>query len=180
MSKVQTVKDLNDASFEALKADFGYKNKMQAPKLSKVVISVGVGSLKDKKKNELILDRLVKITGQKPISRGAKKAIANFKTRIGDVIGYQTTLRGARMYGFLDRLLNVSLPRTKDFRGLDRKAVDDIGNITIGIKEHTIFPETTDEDIKDVFGLAITVVTTAKSKKEATALFEHLKFPFKK
>lgn len=180
MSKVQTVKDLNDTSFEALKADFGYKNKMQAPKLSKVVISVGVGSLKDKKKNELILDRLVKITGQKPISRGAKKAIANFKTRIGDVIGYQTTLRGARMYGFLDRLLNVSLPRTKDFRGLDRKAVDDIGNITIGIKEHTIFPETTDEDIKDVFGLAITVVTTAKSKKEATALFEHLKFPFKK
>ena len=180
MSKVQTVKDLNDTSFEAMKAPFEYKNKMQAPKLSKVVISVGVGSLKDKKKNELILDRLVKITGQKPISRGAKKAIANFKTRIGDVIGYQTTLRGARMQGFLDRLLNVSLPRTKDFRGLDRKAVDDIGNITIGIKEHTIFPETTDEDIKDVFGLAITIVTTAKSKKEAIAFFEHLKFPFKK
>jgi large subunit ribosomal protein L5 len=84
------------------------------------------------------------------------------------------------MYGFLDKLLNVALPRTKDFRGIDKKAVDNIGNITIGIKEHTIFPETTDEDIKDVFGLAITVVTTAKTKKEATAFFEHLKFPFKK
>lgn len=180
MASIPTTKELTSKSFNALKGDFGYKNVMQAPRLSKVVVSVGVGSVKDKKKGELIVDRLSKITGQKAVARGAKKAIANFKTRLGDVVGYQTTLRGPRMYGFLDKLLNVALPRTKDFRGIDKKAVDNIGNITIGIKEHTIFPETTDEDIKDVFGLAITVVTTAKNKKEATAFFEHLKFPFKK
>lgn len=180
MAKLETTKELNDRSFDALKVEFGYKNKMQAPRLGKVVISVGTGSLRDKKKAELIVDRLQKIAGQKPIARKAKKAIANFKTRLGDVIGYQITLRGNRMYGFLDKLLNVSLPRTKDFRGLDKKAVDDIGNMTLGIKEHTIFPETSDEDIKDVFGLAITVVTSAKNKKEAIAFFEHLKFPFRK
>ena len=90
------------------------------------------------------------------------------------------TLRGARMHSFLDKLLNISIPRTKDFRGLERKIVDDIGNITIGVKEHTIFPETADEDIRDVFGMAITIVTTAKTKKEATAFFEMIGVPFKK
>lgn len=180
MSKVSNVKDLNNESFEKLKESFGYKNKMQAPRLVKVVVSVGTGSQKDKKKAELIVDRLQKITGQKPIARGAKKAIANFKTRIGDIIGFQITMRGGRMYSFLDKFLNVSLPRTKDFRGLDRKAVDDIGNITIGIKEHTIFPETTDEDIKDVFGLAITIVSTAKTKKEGEAFFSLVGVPFRK
>jgi len=177
---IPTTKELVSKSFESLKGDLGYKNVMQAPRLQKVVISVGVGSFKDKKKFEVVEDRLAKITGQKAVKRGAKKAIANYKTRLNDTVGYQVTLRGTQMHGFLDKLLNVALPRTKDFRGIDKKAVDNIGNITIGIKEHTIFPETTDEDIKDVFGLAITIVSTAKNKKEGIAFFEYLGVPFKK
>jgi large subunit ribosomal protein L5 len=153
---------------------------MQVPRLQKVIVSTGVGSVKDKKRVELITDRLVKITGQKPAPRLAKKAIATFKSRQGDVVGLQITLRGARMRGFLERLLNISLPRTKDFRGIQTSIVDGMGNATIGIKEHTIFPETVDEDVKDVFGMAITVVTTAKTKEEAQAFLEHLGFPFRK
>lgn len=178
--KIKTVKELEAESFNTLKADFGYKNVMQAPRLVKVVISTGVGSFKDKKKFEVVESRLAKITGQKIVARKAKKAIATFKTRIGDVIGYQVTLRGKRMYGFLDKLLNVALPRTKDFRGIERSTVDAIGNMTIGIKEHTIFPEAVDEELKDVFGMAITVVSTATSKDEAMKFFEHIGMPFKK
>ena len=136
--------------------------------------------MKDKKKIELIQDRLAKITGQKTAPRGAKKSVAAFKIREGDTIGYQVTLRGKRMYDFLDRLLHIALPRARDFRGLSRESVDLMGNVTIGIREHTIFPETGDEDIKDVFGFAITVVTTANNKKDALAFLEHLGFPFKK
>ncbi len=178
--KTKSVKELQKESFEKLKGIFHYKNVMQSPRLVKVVISTGVGSFKDKKKFEVVEDRLMKITGQKIVKRGAKKAIANFKTRLGDTIGYQVTLRGARMYGFLDKLINVALPRTKDFRGIERKSVDDIGNITIGIKEHSIFPEATDEELKDVFSFALTIVSTAKSKEEGEAFFEHIGIPFKK
>jgi hypothetical protein len=109
-----------------------------------------------------------------------KMSVASFKTREGDPIGVAVTLRGARMFGFLDKVLNVSLPRTKDFRGLNRTSVDDIGNMTFGIKEHTIFPEIKDEELKDVFGMAVTMVTTAKTKEEATAFFELIGIPFKK
>jgi large subunit ribosomal protein L5 len=126
------------------------------------------------------MDRLAKITGQKPATRGAKKSIASFKIRIGDPIGVMVTLRGARMYGFLDKLINVAIPRTKDFRGIERKVVDNIGNMTMSVKEHTIFPETGDEDIKDIFGLGITIVSTAKNKAEATDFFELIGIPFKK
>jgi len=153
---------------------------MQSPRLVKVVVSVGTGSFKDKKKNDVVVDRLTKITGQKPAVRGAKKSIASFKVRQGDAVGYQVTLRGRRMQDFLDRLLNVALPRTKDFKGIALTAIDEMGNLTIGVREHTIFPETTDEDIKDVFGLAVTIVTTAKDRKMAEAFFRHLGFPFKK
>lgn len=177
---MKTIKQKQSEAFAALKEKMGWKNPMQAPRLLKVVISVGTGSLKDKKKNEIVVDRLAKIAGQKAASRGAKKAIASFKTRLGDLIGYQITLRGPRLFGFLDKFLNVALPRTKDFRGLSVKAIDEMGNITIGVKEHTIFPETADEDLRDVFGMAITVVTTAQNKKEAQAFFEHLGFPFSK
>lgn len=158
----------------------GYKNPMQKPRLTKVVVSTGVGSFKDKNKIKVVEDRLLKITGQKPAPRGAKIAIANFKSRQGDVVGYQVTLRGARMYDFLERLLHIALPRTKDFRGISRNAVDEMGNYTLGIKEHTIFPETADEELKDVFGLSVAIVTTAKSKKEAEDFLEYLGFPFKK
>lgn len=158
----------------------GYKNAMQSPKIVKVVVSSGVGSYKDKNKMKVVEDRLLKITGQKASPRGAKVAIANFKSRQGDIVGYQVTLRGARMYDFLERLLHIALPRTKDFRGISREAADEMGNYTLGVKEHTIFPETSDEELKDVFGLAVTIVTTAKSRAEAQAFLEHLGFPFKK
>ena len=168
-------------AFDALKVDFGWHNAMQTPRIVKAVISVGVGKmLKDKGKVELVADRLAKITGQKPASRGAKKAISTYKTRIGDKIGYQITLRGKRAEDFLNRLVHIALPRTKDFKGISAGAIDEMGNYTLGIKEHTVFPETADEDIKGVFGMAVTVVTTAKNKKMAEAYLRHLGFPFKK
>lgn len=166
--------------FEALKGECGYKNKMEAPKLVKVVVSSGVGSYKDKTKFKIVEDRLARITGQKAAPRPAKISVAGFKSRQGDVVGYQVTLRGARMLDFLDRLIHIALPRTKDFRGLSRDAADEMGNYTLGIKEHSIFPETSDEELKDVFGLAVTVVTTAKSKRELLSFLTYLGFPFKK
>lgn len=182
MSKHLTVKEKNDGAYDALKADLGLKNKLAAPKLVKVIISSATGTAmkKDPKRNELVLNRLSKITGQKANVRGAKKSIASFKIRTGDPVGVTVTLRGARMYGFLEKLINIAFPRTKDFRGLERKNLDAIGNLTIGIKEHTIFPETGDEDIRDVFGMAITIVTTAKDKKQGEKFFEYLGMPFKK
>ena len=174
------IKEKSKIAFEALSAEQGYKNPMQVPRILKVVISTGVGSFKDKSKFKIVEDRLARITGQKAAPRGAKISIATFKSRQGDVIGYQVTLRGERMINFLDRLVNIALPRTKDFRGISPDAADEMGNYTLGIKEHTIFPETADEELKDVFGMAITVVTTAKSKSEVLALLTHLGFPFKK
>ena len=167
----------HNKTFDALKGEFGYANVMQTPKVSKIVVSTGVGSLKDKKKLELIIERLTRITGQAPAVRGAKKSIANFKSRVGDVAGYQVTLRGVRMQSFLDKLIHVVLPRFKDFRGIKPSAIDEMGNISIGFKEHIAFPETSDEDTKDIFGLAVTIVTTAKSKKEAEAFLRHLGMP---
>ena len=111
-------------AFETLKKSRGYKNSMQSPRIMKVVVSVGTGSFKDKKKLEVVADRLIKITGQKPASRSAKKSIASYKVREGDPVGFQVTLRGQRMFGFLDKLINVALPRTKDFRGIKEKVID--------------------------------------------------------
>ena len=177
---VKTTYELNKDSFNGLKEKFQYKNVMQAPRLSKIVISTGIGSIKDKKKVELIADRLAKITGQKPAPRSSKKSIATFKVREGDLVGYQITLRGKRMCDFVDKLVHIALPRTKDFRGITKVAVDEMGNYTLGIKEHTIFPETADEDLKDVFGFGMTIVMTSKKKDETIAFMEFLGFPFKK
>jgi large subunit ribosomal protein L5 len=177
-----TVKEKEIESFDKMKGVFNYKNKMAAPKLKKVVINIGTGTLlkKDKNKNTFISERIAKITGQKPSLRGAKKSISTFKIRQGDPVGVMVTLHGDRMYAFLEKLFNIALPRTKDFRGISRKVVDNIGNATLGIKEHTIFPETADEDIKDVFGLSITMVSTAKTQKEGFAFYELIGVPFKK
>ena len=164
-------------TFAALKSEFGYKSVMQTPKLVKIVVSSGVGSFKDKKKNEVVVDRLARITGQAPAPRGAKKSVANFKSRTGDIVGYQVTLRGARMRSFFNKLIHIVFPRVKDFRGIKTSAIDEMGNISIGIKEHIVFPETSDEDTKDIFGLAVTIVTTAKSKKEAEAFLRYLGVP---
>lgn len=179
---METTKQKEKKSYASLKETFGYKNVMASPKLVKVNVSVGTGSgvKKDKDRNKFVMERIAKITGQKPALRSAKKSIAGFKIREGDPVGVMVTLRGARMYAFLDKLINVAIPRTKDFRGLDKKAVDNIGNITLSVKEHTIFPETGDEELRNVFSMAITLVTTAKTKKEATAFFEVLGVPFKK
>ncbi len=177
---MKSIKEKIKSAYGDMKADFGYTNVMQAPKITKVVVSAGVGSIKDKKKIELVADRVAKITGQKPISRGAKQSIASFKTRQGDLVAYQVTLRGARMYDFLDRLLNVALPRTRDFRGISSKAIDAMGNYSLGIKENTIFPETSDEELKDVFGLGVVVVTSTRDEKETKRFLELIGFPFKK
>jgi large subunit ribosomal protein L5 len=153
---------------------------MQSPKIIKVVVSSGVGSFTDKKKIDIVTDRLAKITGQKPIKRGAKKSVASFKSREGDIVGVQITLRGAKMWSFLDRLFFIALPRTKDFRGISPTAVDEMGNYTLSIKEHTVFPETADEDLKDVFGFSATIVTNLKNKSDTLEFFKALGFPFKK
>ncbi|MFA6414597.1 MAG: 50S ribosomal protein L5 [Candidatus Paceibacterota bacterium] len=170
-------KQHQQSAYLALAKDFGYTSTMQGPRIQKVVVSSGVGKKRDKKQIELISDRLAKITGQKAAPRAAKTSIASFKVREGDTVGLQVTLRGARMYDFLDKLIHIALPRTRDFRGLRATAIDDMGNMTVGIKENTIFPETSDEDLKDVFGIAITIVTTAKSKAEAEAFFRHIGMP---
>lgn len=177
-----TIKEKEKSAFEKMKSDFHYKNVMAAPRLKKVVINVGTGTMikKDKNRNDAIIERLEKITGQKPAKKGAKKSIASFKIRQGDAIGIVVTMREKRMYDFLEKLLNVALPRTKDFRGINRSTVDAIGNLTMGIKEHTIFPETADEDIRDVFGLSITMVSSAKTKAEGMKFFELIGVPFKK
>lgn len=177
---MEYIKDKIKNSFTQLKGEFGYKTLMQAPKIEKVVISSGVGSFKDKKKIDLVYDRLARITGQRPVKKGAKQSIAAFKVREGDTVGMQVTLRGSRMNDFLDRLINIDLPRTKDFRGISSKGIDEMGNYTLGIKENTIFPETSDEELKDVFGLSVTVVTNIKNQKETKAFLSYLGFPFKK
>lgn len=169
-------------AFDALKGEYGYKNKLAVPRLEKIVISVGTGkrAKTDREFQKHVIDRLSKITGQKPAPTAAKKSIAGFKIRTGDAVGQYVTLRGTRMYDFLDKFINIALPRTKDFRGIAKTAVDDIGNVTFGIREHVIFPETANEDIRDVFGLAVTLVSSARSKKEGTAFYEYLGIPFKK
>lgn len=171
-------KDRQSLAYEALREEFGYTSPMQAPRITRVVVSTGVGKKRqDPKQVELIAGRLAKITGQKPAPRAARLSIASFKLREGDTVGLQVTLRGARMFDFLDKLIHIALPRTRDFRGLRATAIDDMGNMTIGIRENTIFPETGDEMLKDVFGLAITIVTTATSKKEAEAFLRTLGLP---
>lgn len=164
-------------TFEAMKGDFKYTSSMQAPRITKVVVSTGVGAGNDKKRRELIIDRLTRFTGQAPAPRSAKKSIATFKVRAGDVVGYQVTLRGARMDSFLEKLIHIVFPRVRDFRGVKPTAIDEMGNISIGFKEHTVFPETSDEDIKDLFGVAVTIVTTAKNKKEAEAFLRYVGIP---
>lgn len=162
-----------------MKGDFGYTSTMEAPRLTKIVVSSGVGAKHDAKKREVIIDRLRRITGQAPAERGAKKSIASFKLREGDIVGYQVTLRGKRMQSFFDKLVHIVLPRVKDFRGIPTTAIDEMGNITLGIKEHIVFPETSDEESKDIFGLAVTLTTSAKNKKEAEAFLRHIGIPFR-
>lgn len=164
----------------AMREKFGYKNVMAVPKIEKVVVNCGVGRFRDEKERGEITKYLTLITGQKPASRPAKKAIASFKTRKGLVVGYQITLRGKRMWNFISCLVNIALPRTRDFRGIDSKSFDAHGSLTIGIKEHTVFPEIIGEDYRFLFGMEVTVVTTSKKKEEGIELLKLMGFPIKK
>lgn len=179
MTVMKTIAEKQKTAFDNLKDKLGYTNRMEAPSLEKIVVNVGVGSIKDKSKIEIIGDRLKRITGQHPVETTAKQSIAAFGIREGNHVGFQVTLRGKRMKNFLDKLIDIALPRTKDFRGLSVKSIDEMGNYTLGILEHTIFPETSDEEIKNVFGMSVTIVTTATNKSEAEAFLEYLGFPFK-
>ena len=163
-----------------LREKFAYKNIMAVPKIEKVVVHIGVGRMRDDKQQEEVQKYLMLVTGQKSAPRAAKKAIAAFKTRKGLIIGYQVTLRGIRMYDFLSRLVDVGLPRTRDFRGLDEESFDQKGNLTIGIKEHIIFPEMMGEDYHLLFGLEVTVVTTARTRQEGIELLRLMGFPLQK
>ncbi|MBI2122166.1 MAG: 50S ribosomal protein L5 [Candidatus Sungbacteria bacterium] len=158
---------------------FGYKNIMAVPRIQKVVLNCGVGKLRDEKQREEVIKFLTLIAGQKPSPRSAKKAIASFKTRKGLVIGYQVTLRGRRMYDFISRFTDIALPRTRDFRGIDAKSFDSGGNLTIGIKEHIVFPEMIGEDYHFLFGLEVTIVTTAPRREEGVELLKLMGFPIK-
>lgn len=163
----------------SMRKKFGYKNEMSVPRILKVVVNSGVGKLREEKQREEIEKYLNLITGQKPAPRPSKKAIASFKTREGQIIGYQVTLRGKRMYDFLSRFVNLALPRTRDFQGIDGKAFDRGGNLTVGVKEHIVFPEMIGEDYRFLFGLEITVVTSAQKRSEGIELLRMMGFPIK-
>ena len=160
-----------------MKAEFGYKNDLAVPRLLKATVNSGVGRFKDEKTVEEIAADLTRIVGQKAVFTRAKKAIASFKTRQGQIVGIKVTLRGGRMYDFLDRLISLSLPRTRDFRGISASAIDSNGNLNLGIKEQIIFPEISHENVKTIFGLEVCVSTSAKNQQESQALFKLLGFP---
>mgnify|MGYP001561447622 CR=1 FL=1 len=166
----------------ALKAERGYRNIMQVPRVSKVVLNVGFGRhAKEEKYIESVERTLSQITGQKPVRNKAKKSISNFKLREGMPVGASVTLRGPRMYDFLDKLVSLTLPRVRDFRGISPTAFDARGNYTLGFKEHLAFAEIAGVDANDIIhGLEITVATTATSKEDGHALLTHLGFPFRK
>jgi large subunit ribosomal protein L5 len=184
MAETAYVPRLRTQYEDAIKADlmkqFGYTNVMQLPKLEKIVLNMGVGeAVNDTKKVKAAAADLEKIAGQKPVITHARKSIAGFKVRENMPLGVKVTLRKARMYEFLDRLVNVALPRVRDFRGLNPNAFDGRGNYAMGIKEHIVFPEIAYDQIEQVWGMDIVVCTTAKTDDEARALLKAFNFPFR-
>lgn len=165
---------------------FGYRNKMAVPKIEKIIVNCGFGkqvasktSKEGEKIQKHILQELSLITGQKPALRKAKKSISSFKLRKGIAIGAVATLRGRKMYDFLERLIFITFPRTRDFRGIDSKLIDQKGNLSLGFKEHTSFPEILVEKEKSIFGLEVTIVTTSKSREKGIELLRLIGFPLK-
>jgi len=174
-------KEYNDSIIVALQEEFGYKNRMQVPKLQKIVISKGVGAaVADKKLIDYAIDELTSISGQKAISTISKKDVAAFKLRKGMPIGVKVTLRGERMFEFLDRLVTTALPRVRDFQGVKVSGFDGRGNYNLGITEQIIFPEINIDKVNKISGMDITFVTSAKTDKEAKSLLSELGLPFKK
>ena len=171
----------NKIAVPELMKEYGYRNVMQAPHLEKVVLNVGINSkLKDSEIKEVIENTLTKISGQKPVPRKAKKSISSFKIRAGNIVGMSVTLRKKRMYDFVDKFVNITLPRVRDFRGLSVKSFDGNGNYSIGFREQVAFPEIKPQDADKLHGLEIVFVTTAKTDEEAKGLLTLLGFPFKK
>ena len=172
-------KDYDDRIAKAMTEKFGYKNKLEVPKLEKIVINMGVGeATQDKKKVEQAAAEMEKISGQKPVITKAKKSIAQFKLREGMPIGCKVTLRRDRMFEFLDRLVTIALPRVRDFRGLNPKSFDGRGNYAMGLKEQIVFPEINYDQIEKVRGMDIIITTTAKTDEEARELLRLFNFPF--
>ncbi len=165
----------------AMMADFGIKNKMAVPKVSKITVNVGVGRMvsKDGKIIDKVVDNIATITGQRPYVAKSKKSIAAFKLREGMPVGVAVTLRGRRMYEFLDRLVNIALPRVRDFRGLSKGSFDGQGNYSIGVKEHVVFPEIVLENLEAAHGLQINITLNKKNKEQGIALLKKFGFPFK-
>ena len=179
MSRLRDI--YNDQIVEAMTKKFGYKNIMEVPKLDKIVINMGVGEAKDNAKAlESAVKDLETISGQHAVLTRAKKSIANFKIREGMPIGCKTTLRGEKMYDFLDRLVNLALPRVRDFRGMNPDAFDGRGNYSLGIKEQLIFPEIEYDKVDKVRGMDVIIVTTAKTDEEARELLRLFNMPFEK
>lgn len=174
-------KKYNEEVVEAMKNEFKYENVHQIPKLNKVVINMGVGeACHNSKLAELIVTQLTKIAGQKAVATKAKKSIATFKLREGMPVGCMVTLRGERMYDFIQKLICVVLPRIRDFRGISSKSFDGRGNYTLGLKEQSLFPEISYDEIDTVLGMNISIITTAKTDEEGRALLRYLGMPFKK
>jgi len=163
-----------------LKKEFGYTNVLAIPKIEKVIVNVGIGRLeKEKEKIKDIVETIKIITGQAPAMTKARKSISGFKVREGSVVGVKVTLRGKRMWDFIDRLVNIAYPRTRDFQGIKLSSVGDQGDLNLGIKEQIVFPEISPEEVNNIFSLQVNVKTTAKSKKEGETLFRALRFPLK-
>lgn len=181
MAEAKLYKEYKEEIIPKLQKEFNYENVMAIPKLQKIVINVGFGdAITDAKALDVIVDNVGAITGQKPVKTKAKKSISNFKLRDNMPIGCKVTLRGKIMYEFLFRLIHLALPRTRDFQGVPNKSFDGRGNYTMGIKEHTIFPEIDVDKTNRIHGMDITFVTNAESDEEAFALLKNFGMPFKK
>lgn len=181
MKNLKNIKDIYIDSKKDLQKDFGFDNVMMVPKILKVVVNSGIGRIsKESEKVDEVFKSLKDITGQNPIKTKSKKSIAGFKVRENQEVGIKVTLRNKRMWDFINRLINSALPRVRDFQGLPLNSIDDFGNLNIGIKEHTIFPEIIAENVKNIFGFQITVVLSAKNRDNAEKLYRKLGFPLKK
>ncbi len=181
MSKVKTIKEQYNNSVTDLQKDLGLDNVMLVPRIEKIVVNTGTGRF-DKNKEALAeIERALRdITGQQPIKTKSRQSISGFKIREGQNVGMKVTLHGTRMWDFLNRLVSTALPRVRDFHGIETKVIDESGNLNIGIKEHTIFPEIVAEQVKNPFGFQVTVVTTANNKEDAEKLYRVLGFPLQK
>lgn len=178
MERLQKI--YQDKTRASLRERFGFKNPMEVPRVTKVVVNVGVGKFKDdKKKIDAIAEDLARITGQAPVKNRARKSIAGFKVREQQVVGLSVTLRGYRMWSFLDKLINVALPRVRDFRGVSPSAFDGRGSYHLGLREQLVFPEISADSLENVFGLEVSIVTDATQDEPGRELLRSLGFPFK-